>query len=559
MKIRKILAFLTAVILTCSASSCTLRGKGSSSEEADSKKSDSDDERDKDDDDNDTDDDISGRYQEDFNPIKDSDNLDKVRKDVRTLLDDLKTESDEDDIQDDIDALLADFDEVYEKYTELMIPYYLDIENETLEEQADDAYEDVCIAGELITLAFCRGYNNEDYKDIFSELIIDERALETFSDPALTMERAEGYARVESWVTDNRIDRYQDIAYDDDIDDDEKNLKCAEILLEIFRDYDIEYFYKQYCRDYTPEEIMALTDVVRTEMIPVSDELLNAVLSMDNGMDILDDPVEFDNPFETIAEYAPKLSPEISEAADKLLDDEEYSITDGDDSYNGSFTTYLPVSQKGVIYITDNQDYYSLLTPVHEFGHYYAMGYDKVPTYLAASNLDIAEIQSQGFECIFTQFYDDIYGDQADAMLAAKCYDLVYAVITGFGVGEFEYTLLKNIDRYSPEDVVELWEEIAEDSMPGIELYMVNHMFESPGYYISYAVSALGAFDILLDCFDDYDKALEKYEKIARISYNDRSYAFRSAVAEAGIENVLDEDYITDLANELMEYALNIE
>ncbi len=137
MKIRKILAFLTAVILTCSASSCTLRGKGSSSEEADSKKSDSDDERDKDDDDNDTDDDISGRYQEDFNPIKDSDSLDKVRKDVRTLLDDLKTESDEDDIQDDIDALLADFDEVYEKYTELMIPYYLDIENEALEATFD--------------------------------------------------------------------------------------------------------------------------------------------------------------------------------------------------------------------------------------------------------------------------------------------------------------------------------------------------------------------------------------------------------------------------------------
>lgn len=559
MKIRKILAFLTAVILTCSASSCTLRGKGSSSEEADNKKSDSDDERDKDDDDNDTDDDISGRYQEDFNPIKASDSLDTIRKDVRTLLDDLEDYADTDDIQEDIEVLLADFDEVYEEYTELMIPYYLDIDNETLEEQADDAYEDVCIAGELITLAFCRGYNNEDYKDIFSELIIDERALETFSDPALTMERAEGYARVESWVTDNRIDRYQDIAYDDDMDDDEKNLKCAEILLEILRDYDTEYFYKQYCRDYTPEEIMALTDVVRTEMIPVSEELLNAVLSMDNGMDILDDPVEFDNPFETIAEYAPELSPEIAEAADKLLDDEEYSITDGDDSYNGSFTTYLPVSQKGVIYITDNEDYYSLLTPVHEFGHYYAMGYDDVPTYLAASNLDIAEIQSQGFECIFTQFYDDIYGDQADAMLAAKCYDLVYAVITGFGVGEFEYTLLKNIDRYSPEDVVELWEEIAEDSMPGIELYMVNHMFESPGYYISYAVSALGAFDIWLDCFDDYDKALEKYEKIARISYNDRSYAFRSAIAEAGIENVLDEDYITDLANELMEYALNIE
>lgn len=553
MKIKKIFAFLTAFMLSCSACSCTLRGKGSSSEEAGSKKSDSDDERDKDDDDS------KKSSVADFTPIKDSKRLDVVRKHVNTLLDDIKTESIEDTVQDDIDNLLADFDELYEEYTNLMIPYYLDMEDESLEAEADDAYEDMCIAFELITLAFCRGYYSDEYNDLFCDLITDDEVLESYSDPALTMKRIEGYARVESWIHDDRIDRYQDIAYDEDMDDDEKNLKCAEIMLEIFRDYDTDTFYEQYCRDYTPEEIMKLTDVVRDEMIPVSDEILSGILSMDSGMDILDDPVEFDNPFETIAEYAPELSTDIEKAANKLLKDKEYSISDGDGSYDGSFTTYLPVSEKGVIYITDNNDYYSLLTPVHEFGHYYAMEFDDVPTYLATSNLDIAEIQSQGFECIFTRFYDDIYEEQSDAMFAAKTYDLVYAVITGFGIGEFEYTVLKNIDTYTPEDVVELWQEIAEDSMPGIELYMVNHIFESPGYYISYAVSALASFDIWKDCIEDPDKALEKYEKIARISYNDSDYAFRSAIAEAGINDVLDENYISDLANELMVYAENIE
>ena len=556
MKIRKIIALLTAVSLTCSAVSCTLRGKGGcSSEKSDSSRKDnqSDDDYDYDEENSDSSD------KNEFKPLKDSERLDTVRNHVSDLLENIQNDADDSELQENIDTLLNDFDELYEEYTNLMIPYYLDIENEKLEAESDDAYEDVCIAAELITLAFCRGYHNDAHKELFADYIIDERALETYSDPALTMKRVEGYARVESWISDDRIDRYQDIAYDEDLDDDEKNLECAEILLEIFKDYDVEYFYKQYCRDYTPDEIMALTDVVKTEMIPVSDEILASIFSMDNGMDILDEPVEFDNPFETIAEYAAELSPEISQAADKLLADEEYSITDGDGSYVGSFTTYLPVSDKGVVYITDNQDYYSLLTPVHEFGHYYAMRYDDVPTYLASSNLDIAEIQSQGFECIFTQFYEDIYGNQADAMLAAKCYDLVYAVITGFGVGEFEYTLLKNTDTYTPEDVVELWEEIAEDSMPGIELYMVNHMFESPGYYISYAVSALGALDIWLDCFDNYDKALEKYEKIARISYNDRNYAFRSAIAEAGINDVLDQNYISDLAEKLTSYSQSMD
>ena len=55
--------------------------------------------------------------------------------------------------------------------------------------------------------------------------------------------------------------------------------------------------------------------------------------------------------------------------------------------------------------------------------------------------------------------------------------------------------------------------------------------------------------------FRSIQEALEKYEKIARISYNDKDYAFRSAIAEAGINDVLDKKYIADLASELSEYA----
>lgn len=556
MKIKKIIAFLSALTLTCSVSSCTLRGMGSSSERTvkssdsrnDRKKGSSDDNsRDK----NDT--------PAAFNPIKNSKRLDIVRDHVDTLIGDLTVDSDEDTVQEDIDALIADFDQLYEEYTFLTIPYYLDFDNEDLEADADDAAEDMYIAAELITFAFCKGCSSEKYGDMFTSLIYDDEVLEAYSEPSMDTNRVEGYTRVENWLRDEKLDRFHDTAYDEDMDDDEKNLICAEILLEILKEYDTETFYKQYYRDYTPDDIMELSDVVKEKLMPVSDDIIEGIMKMDGGMDILTEPKEFDDPFETIAEYAGKLSPEIGDAAQKLLDDEEYSISDGDGSYNGSFTTYLPVSQKGVIYITDNKDYYSLLTPVHEFGHYYAQTYDHIPTYLAASNLDIAEIQSQGFECIFTRFYDDIYEDQADAMFAAKSYDLVNAVVSGFAVGEFEYTVLQNVNTFTPEDVVKCWEDIAGDSLPGVELYMVNHVFESPGYYISYAVSALASFDIWEDCLSDPDEALEKYEKIARISYNDINYSFRSAIKEAGFNDVLNENYINELAEKLTEYADGIQ
>ncbi len=557
MKIKRIIAFLTAFTLICSASSCTLRGTGNNSETTSRSESRNESRNNK-----------KNHYNDDnkknnipaaFNPIKDSERLDTVRDHVDTLLHDLTDDSDEDTVQEDIDALIADFDQLYEEYTFLTIPYYLDFDNEDLEADADDAAEDMYIAAELITFAFCKGCSSEKYGDMFTSLIYDDEVLEAYSEPSMDTNRVEGYTRVENWLRDEKLDRFHDAAYDEDMDDDEKNLICAEILLEILKEYDTETFYKQYYRDYTPDDIMELSDVVKEKLMPVSDDIIEGIMKMDGGMDILTEPKEFDDPFETIAEYAGKLSPEIGDAAQKLLDDEEYSISDGDGSYNGSFTTYLPVSQKGVIYITDNKDYYSLLTPVHEFGHYYAQTYDHIPTYLAASNLDIAEIQSQGFECIFTRFYDDIYEDQADAMFAAKSYDLVNAVVSGFAVGEFEYTVLQNVNTFTPEDVVECWEDIAGDSLPGVELYMVNHVFESPGYYISYAVSALASFDIWEDCLSDPDEALEKYEKIARISYNDINYSFRSAIKEAGFNDVLNENYINELAEKLADYAEEIQ
>ena len=59
------------------------------------------------------------------------------------------------------------------------------------------------------------------------------------------------------------------------------------------------------------------------------------------------------------------------------------------------------------------------------------------------------------------------------------------------------------------------------------KLNMISHLFESPGYYISYSTSALAAFDLFDDVNNDPYKALERYEKIAKISCNSGEYNFR--------------------------------
>ena len=112
-----------------------------------------------------------------------------------------------------------------------------------------------------------------------------------------------------------------------------------------------------------------------------------------------------------------------------------------------------------------------------------------------------------------------------------------------------------NRDTFTPEDVVECFEEIIGDFSPDMQLHYIPHIFEQPGYYISYGVSALAAFDIWKDCLDAPDKAFEKYDNIAHVPCNSIDSTFCSALEESGFSDVLDKKYIENLADEITDYA----
>ena len=163
-------------------------------------------------------------------------------------------------------------------------------------------------------------------------------------------------------------------------------------------------------------------------------------------------------------------------------------------------------------------------------------------------------MQSQGLELIFTRFYDDIYGDTSDTEKLMQVIDLLDSVISGYLVGEFEYRAVQDIDNMTPEKLVELFNDKLSYYDGACSLYMISHLFESPGYYISYSTSALAAFDLFDDVNNDPDKALERYEKIAKISCNSGEYKFRRALSECGFSNVLTKDYISKLADDINDF-----
>lgn len=485
-----------------------------------------------------------------YSPVE----LDTVKEHITQLQEDAETSGNSEKLQEDIDTLLSDLDAVYESLSYITLAYYTDWNNDKLEAEYDKCYENFYVAYELLSYAFANGYKKEEYSSIF-EPYVNMEYLDYYTDRAMSIKRLEGYCRVDYEVMDEYLDDYYEIAYDRTLNENLKNLEAAEIYLDLLSSYDTETFYESYDRDFSADQIIELSKIVRSELIPISEKLEEIFADSDKYSDVYDNAVVFDNPFEAIEQYAAEISPEIEESAAFLNENKLYALAEGDNCYTGSFTDDLPLENSALIYIYNYGDSYDFLTAVHEFGHFYASFYDDTTAYLMENNIDIAEIQSQGMETLFMPLYDEIYGEQAEAMRLLKLYDLLDSVISGFIIGEFEYTVLSNLDTMTPQDVVDYFDSLMAEYNYDADLYYISHLFEQPGYYISYGVSALAALDIWETSLDDYGKALEMYENIAQVKVNSGEFQFNSALEHCGFNDVLNENYIKELGTKISNYA----
>ena len=96
----------------------------------------------------------------------------------------------------------------------------------------------------------------------------------------------------------------------------------------------------------------------------------------------------------------------------------------------------------------------------------------------------------------------------------------------------------------SNEDLVALFDGYAEECNLGHELYEVSHLFEQPGYYVSYGVSALPALQLYTMMQEDHSKAAAVYDKLSSISCASGEYSFNDAMAECGFDSCFAPDMI---------------
>ena len=278
---------------------------------------------------------------------------------------------------------------------------------------------------------------------------------------------------------------------------------------------------EEYCRDYTEDDIEQLHKDVKKISQPYFDNYYSSAES-DGVLPHMSTKKLLSN----LQKYSALVDDMASDSAQQMIDENLISIGDEDGRQDGAFTTYIRKTNRPFISMTlDVQRDFIVLS--HEFGHFVEYNNETPDNILTdKDNIDLAEIASNGFEGLLTNYYDDIFKSSAETARKDTIGELLENVIDGCVEDEFQRAIYKNPDM-TLDEVNELYSDIyAEynswaEGDPGYSWVYIGHTFESPMYYISYTVSALAALQIWNQSNKNFDKAVNTWEKIiAEGTYN---------------------------------------
>lgn len=378
--------------------------------------------------------------------------------------------------------------------------------------------------------------------------------------------------------------------------------KAGELLIELSSVYNeiysydyIDYAYSSYGRDYTADEAADMRGYVKEYIgqyvVKLFDDLgadgYLLYITASTQEDLTVSPVVTDflssvSSSEAVMNADHSMRDYLTDAYSYMRKYDLYYRSENPNGSTGAFTTYLQKYDMPYLFQYVTGAMTDVTTFVHEFGHFSAYWLSGADT---SVSLDVNEVQSQALEMMFMNRYQDLFGNYAiydkstdqyvsgsalsDIMVKGDLFTkLLYSVVMGCVMDELQYDVYTYGEQYeSGADVTERFSELLNEyglsdkfiseysEVLGYDYdYMrywwatVSHTFESPFYYISYAVSALPAITIYVESTTDFVGAAQKYNYIQWYSKTSYGYSFIDLLDHASVGSPFEWDTYNELS-----------
>ncbi len=293
--------------------------------------------------------------------------------------------------------------------------------------------------------------------------------------------------------------------------------------------------YQAYNRSYTPVDASIFEETVAKSFAKVYDKVKRSI-----SLEQTD--VEWNGSTETLFDFAAQgfsaIDESLVESYDLMKENRLFDVEYSETKSSGAFTILFPSYESVFLYVQPTDEISALTSFYHEFGHFNQMRQGNLHVYWPGEQIDLdsAEVTSQALPLLMSDQVDDLFGEEVgDAFAKDVLMTTLLAIPSACAVDAFEQFAFST-ENLTYEALCRKFDELCKTyHLPwnGQTWPQIQHIYNMPGYYISYAVSATSAIEVWMKYLENEKLGVGTY--LAAVNACENGY--RAVLTKANLRN----------------------
>lgn len=334
--------------------------------------------------------------------------------------------------------------------------------------------------------------------------------------------------------------------------------------------------------DYTPEMVANFRRQVREYIVPIASELyarqrnrlgINELKHFDEEYKFASgNPKPIGTPEQIVGNAAKmyhELSPETDLFFSRMQAANLMDLVNRDGKATGGYCTYISKFEAPYIFSNFNGTSGDIDVLTHEAGHAFQVwsSRDFLFEEYHWPTADAAEIHSMSMEFFTWPWMNLFFGEQTEKYHFMHLAGAIQFLPYGVAVDEFQHIVYENPEM-SPEERNTAWRNLEKTYLPhrdyngnehleaGRFWHKQSHIFNSPFYYIDYALAQICAFQFWVKDRHNHDTAWADYLRLCQAG---GSLSFLNLVKLANLKSPFEDGCVQSVVGEIREYLNRVD